>query len=152
MRMGRLGKEYELGEIVVRQGEYGNEMYVVLSGEVEVIRQSGEEEIPLATLGKGQVFGEMALLGDTTRSATVRVKSKARILTVDKKGFLKKVHEDPSFVFNILQMMSDRIREMDKEIARLKAIELEHAECPGCDAASAPPREEDARIDKADDG
>jgi CRP-like cAMP-binding protein len=121
MKMGRLGKEYTPGEVIIHQGEEGNEMFVMLSGTVEVIRLRGDEEIPIATLGKGEIFGEMALVGGMTRSATVRVKEKARILTVDKKGFLKRVHEDPSFAFKILETMSERIRAMDEEIARLKA-------------------------------
>lgn len=121
MKIGRLGKEYEPGEVIVSQGDVGEEMYVMLSGEVEVIRHRGDKEIPIATLGKGEIFGEMALVGRTTRSATVRVTEKARILTVDKKGFLTRVHEDPSFVFKILETMSGRIRAMDEEIARLKA-------------------------------
>ena len=121
MEKGALGKEYSDGEVVIRQGDAGECMYVVQSGSVEVFQSSGDTEIRLATLGSGDVFGEMALFEREVRSATVKAKGKARILSVDKKLFLRKMHEDPSIAFNILQKMSRRIRELGAELSKLKA-------------------------------
>ena len=120
---GRLGRLYRDGEIVVTQGEPGDCMYVVLEGQVEVLREQEGKAVRLAVLGGGDVFGEMALFEREPRCATVRVLGEARVLTVDKKGFLRRVHEDPSLAFRILQMMSHRIREMNAELARFKAEE-----------------------------
>jgi CRP-like cAMP-binding protein len=55
------------------------------------------------------------------RSATVKALGRARILTVDRKGFLRRVQEDPSLAFRVLQTMSGRIRELTDEVARLRA-------------------------------
>jgi CRP-like cAMP-binding protein len=61
----------------------------------------------------------MALFERMPRSATVRALGEVRVLTIDKKTFLRQVHEDPSLAFRILQKMSYRIRELDTELFRL---------------------------------
>ena len=67
------------------------------------------------------MIGEMAIFDRDVRSATVRAIGEVRMLTVDKKNFLKRVHEDPSLAIRIGQTMSKRIRELSLELARLKA-------------------------------
>jgi len=114
-----LGRVFENGQVIVSQGESGDCMYVILHGAVEVLRTEGGREIPLTVLGAGDVFGEMALFGGEPRSATVRAKGEARLLTVDKRGFLKRVHQDPSLAFRILRNLSERIRTLDEEVTRL---------------------------------
>jgi len=121
MDTGALGKVHNDGEVIVRQGDEGHCMYVIQAGEVEVVRESDGAEIALAVLGAGDVFGEMALFDREARSATVRAKGEARVLTLDKRTFLRRVHEDPSVAFRILQRMSHRIRQLNDEIARLSA-------------------------------
>lgn len=118
VKIGDLGKTYRPGEIIVREGEPGDCMYVIQSGKVEVIKQRGGKEVRLAELGEGDFFGEMALFDREVRSATVRPLGEARILTVDKKIFLRKIHEDPSLAFRIMTKMSRRIREADDQLAQ----------------------------------
>ncbi len=120
MTTRELGKVYRDQEIIVQQGDMGDCMYVVQAGQVEVVRQEGDGEIRLAVLGEGDVFGEMALFERETRSATVRSLGEARLLTVDKKTLMRRVHEDPSLAFHIVQGMSRRIREMNAELAHMK--------------------------------
>ena len=121
MDAGALGKVFADGNEIVRQGDEGNCMFVIQAGEVEVVRDDGGGEVRLAVLGQGDVFGEMALFDRESRSATVRARGEARVLTLDKKTFLRRVHEDPSVAFRILQRMSHRIRQLNAEIVRLKA-------------------------------
>ncbi len=120
MRIGAMGKIYQDGSEIIKQGEVGNCMYIVQKGEVEVVYSEGEREIVLSVLGPGDVFGDMALFTKSPRSATVRAKEQAIVLTIDKQGFLKRVHEDPSFAFLILKQMSERILRLDEEVSRLK--------------------------------
>ena len=120
MNIGALGRIYGDGEVIIKQGEVGNCMYVVQQGEVEVVLENPDAEISLSVLKRGDVFGEMALFTKETRSATVRARGKARVLTVDKRGFLKRVHEDPSLAFRILQKMSERVRNLNQELIRLR--------------------------------
>ncbi len=112
-----LGKSYKEGENIVRQGEKGNCMYVIQSGRAEVlIRNEKNEEIQLAVLSKGDFFGEMAIIQEEVRSATVRALDEVRVIVVDKRIFLRRIHEDPSFAFRIMEKMANRIREMDNKI------------------------------------
>ena len=117
---GELGRVYGDGERIITQGEKGDTMYVIQSGRVEVVLEGPNGEVSLTILQAGDVFGEMALFTKEPRSATVRAFDQARVLTVDKRAFLKRVHEDPSLAFHILQKMSGRIRELSEEIARLR--------------------------------
>lgn len=119
MVTGGLGKVYRDGEEIVRQGETGDCMYIIQTGQAEAIQGKEGKEVRLAVLGEGDVFGEMALFERMPRSATVRALGDMRVLTIDKKTFLRRVHEDPSLAFRILQKMSFRIRELDTELFRL---------------------------------
>ena len=120
MHIGALGRLYSDGELIVRQGEVGECMYIIQKGKVEVFVEKPEGTVVLATLKAGTVFGEMALFTKEPRVASVRASGKARVLTIDKRGFFKRVHEDPSLAFRILEKMSKRIQKLDDELARLK--------------------------------
>lgn len=113
-----LGKLYRDGEMIVRQGEAGDCMYVIQSGEVEVLRRDGTQEFCLATLRTGDFFGEMALFEREVRSASVRAIGEVWVLTLEKKTFLRRIHEDPGLVFKILERMSQRIRKLNDALVR----------------------------------
>jgi CRP/FNR family transcriptional regulator len=120
METGELGKVYKSGEIIVRQGDVGDCMYVIQSGRAEVIKEKEGKELQLNVLGEGGIFGEMALIDKEVRSATVRALGEVRILTVDKKIFLRLMSKDPTVAFSIVQKMSHRIRELSDEVVKLK--------------------------------
>ena len=120
MSQGLLGKVYDDGKIIINQEEPGDCMYEIQEGQVEVFKEKEGKEIQLAVLGKGDFFGEMAIFDREVRSATVRAKGEVRALTIDKRTFLRRITEDPSLAFRIVERMSRRIRELDSEIVRLK--------------------------------
>jgi len=120
MRRAALGKSWADGEVIVRQGEVGNSMYVVQAGEVEVLRETEDGEVRLAVLGAGDFFGEMSIFEHEVRSATVRARGEAHVLTVDKRTLLKRIKEDPFLAVSILQTMSNRIREINAELVRAR--------------------------------
>jgi CRP/FNR family transcriptional regulator len=122
MDAGALGKVYQNGEIIVRQGEVGNCMFVIQQGEVEILVEQDGQEVLLAIRGNGEFIGEMAIFDRDVRSATIRARGQARVLTVDKKNFLRRIHEDPSLAFRIVETLSRRIRELTEENARLKSV------------------------------
>jgi CRP-like cAMP-binding protein len=115
-----LGNIYSDGEYIVRQGEPGNCMYEIQEGDVEVVMNEGDREIHLGTLRKGDFFGEMALFERTNRSASIRASGEARVITIDKRIFFGRVSEDPTLAFRILEKMSNRIRQLDKELMDMK--------------------------------
>ncbi len=121
---GELGRIHHAGEVIIRQGEAGECMYVIQSGRVEVIREHDSNEICLAELGEGDFFGEMALFEKEVRSATVRAIEDVRVLTVDKKLLLKKIHQDPSLAFRMMQRMAGRVRKLDGDLMQLTESQL----------------------------
>ena len=122
MNLGALGKIYQNGETIFREGEIGDCMYVVQDGSVEVVSDAGDIEVQLAILGKNEFFGEMAIFEHEIRSATVRALGTARILTVDHKNFLRRIHEDPSLAYRLMEVMSNRVRRLSVEVTKLRHI------------------------------
>ncbi len=77
----------------------------------------------LTVRGEGEFLGEMAIFEHEVRMATARALGLARVLTVDKRSFLRRIQEDPSLAYRIVQEMARRIRELREEVARLKSGE-----------------------------
>jgi CRP-like cAMP-binding protein len=121
MDEGVLGREYGDGDVICRQGEPGDCMFIVQAGRLVVVREEPEAQIVLRELGPGEIFGEMAIFERQPRSATVRARGSARVLTLDRRVFLRGVHSDPSLAYRILQTMSARVRRLTEELAHAKA-------------------------------
>lgn len=123
MSNAALGKVYKDGETVMRQGQPVDCMYVIQSGEVDIVREEEGSEVPLARLKTRDFFGEVPLFERLnqmgTGRATARAVTEARILTVDKKMVLRRIHEDPSLAYRIMETMSRRIRELEEDMVRL---------------------------------
>ncbi|HXH97538.1 MAG TPA: cyclic nucleotide-binding domain-containing protein [Gaiellaceae bacterium] len=118
MRKGTLGTDYAGGEVIVREGESGDCMYVVQGGEVEVVQSGSDGEQRLALLTAGDLFGEMAIFERQPRSATVRaVGDGARVLKLDKKALLRRIADDPLLALNMLEKLSARLRDANQQLA-----------------------------------
>jgi NADH dehydrogenase len=80
-------EHYEPGQDVFRQGELGDRLYLILAGEVDVVREEKGERVVLARLGPGQWFGEMAILHMTIRGASVRCVTPLDVLSLPREEF-----------------------------------------------------------------
>ena len=116
-RNGPLGRDYADGEVIVRQGDMGDCMYVVQAGAVEVVQNDGNGERRLALLRPGDFFGEMAIFARAERSATVRALGGAKVLRLDKRTLLRRIAEDPLLAMNLLEKLSARLREANRRPA-----------------------------------
>jgi CRP-like cAMP-binding protein len=125
VKEGELGRVYSEGEIIFREGDEGERMYVVQSGAVRITKKTVSGELTIATLRSGEIFGEMAVFDKMPRSATAVAAGEARILTIDKKKLLQTISRDPTIVFKMLESMSHRIRKLDEEFAKLKKSRLD---------------------------
>jgi flavin-dependent dehydrogenase len=117
---GLLGAIYDDGDVIVRQGEPGDAMYLILDGEATVSVSDDGHETELRTIGPGELFGEMAIFDRVERSATVRARGRVRALTIEKRTLLPRIQEDPSLAFHIIQNMSTRIRDLSRELAQTR--------------------------------
>lgn len=97
------------GTAVVREGEIGHHLYVIEDGQVDVIHH----DRPVATLGPGDYFGEIALLRHVRRTATVVAKSPATLLSLEREGFLEEVTGHPVVRKTVDVAVEERLREED---------------------------------------
>ncbi|HSR44251.1 MAG TPA: cyclic nucleotide-binding domain-containing protein [Acidimicrobiia bacterium] len=116
-RRGELGKVFGDGEVIVQQGDVGEQMFVVQSGKVEVVLESNGLQRRVSVLESRDFFGEMALFDKELRSATVRALGEARVLTIDKRTLLKRISEDPLLAYNLLRAMSSRVRDLNDQVS-----------------------------------
>lgn len=116
MKNGELGKIYPRGAVIFREGEKGDVMYVIQGGSVGISRKIDAKDVRIATLGPGEILGEMALFDMQDRSATAIVETEARILTIDKHKLFATISRDPTLAFKIIETMSKRIRRLNEEL------------------------------------
>ncbi len=104
-----LGQEhFEPGQTVFRQGELGDRIYIVLSGEADVVREDEGRETVLARLKAGEYFGEMALLNKTSRTATVRCATSMDVLSIPKHEFTALAANLPELRAAFERVMAER--------------------------------------------
>ena len=116
-----VGKVFHDGDVIVREGSPGENMYVVLAGRAEVLAGPVGSESRVAVLEAGDFFGEMSLFDREVRSATVRALGEVRMLTVDRRTLLSRIHEDPSLAFKMLERMSARVRDLNALVGQLRS-------------------------------
>jgi CRP-like cAMP-binding protein len=98
--------KFEPGQVIFSEGDKGDKMYVIRSGEVEVERDGKIVE----TLSGGGIFGEMALIDGSPRAATARAKTACEVAPITEKTFLFLVHETPFFAIAVMRSLADRLR------------------------------------------
>ena len=97
---------YKPGETIFSQGDKGDQMYVIRSGEVEIERDGKVVE----NLSSSEVFGEMALIDRSPRAATARERSNCELAPISEKAFVFMVHETPFFALTVMQTLAARLR------------------------------------------
>ena len=108
----RDAKSFAPGQYVFKAGDRGDTMYVVIEGKVAVLVGSTTVEIA----GPGSIVGEMALIDDEPRSATVVAKTHCRLVTVDQGQFKYMVSKGPFFALQVMKVMADRLRKTNARI------------------------------------
>lgn len=105
--------EYPTGRAVLMEDAWGNAVYFVVSGWVKVRRHSGtgEDVSTLAILGRGDFFGEMAILDESPRSTDVIALSNVRLISISAQRFIQTLFKDPQLHHRMLQLMVRRLRQ-----------------------------------------
>lgn len=99
------------GDFLFRQGDDADAFYIVKSGTVQVI---GEGDVIYERVSEGGIVGELAIVDEGTRSASVRAQSRADLIKVDLPGFLNLVVGEPEFSLAVMRVMSRRLRAMNR--------------------------------------
>ena len=99
------------GETIFKEGESGEHMYFVAAGEVQVfVKRKAVDKI-----GIGGIFGEMALIDDKPRSATMVAKTACRLIPINQQRFTALVKETPHCAIQVMRVMADRLRQMNAQ-------------------------------------
>lgn len=103
--------EYGVGDVIFEEGSTGRELFVVLDGEVEIAKISGASKTVIIKLGKGEFFGEMAVIDGSSRSATaIAARSGTRVMRINHARFVYLVSQQPAFALMIMDALSKRLR------------------------------------------
>ena len=107
------------GEFVFREGETANYAYVLVEGNVEIVKSTGDGYLTLTTIEKGAIFGEMALIDGQPRSAGARVSKDAVITEVNAQTFIQYIQGNPTAALNIMKRLSVQLRDANKQVSTL---------------------------------
>jgi CRP/FNR family transcriptional regulator, cyclic AMP receptor protein len=103
--------EYGVGDVIFEEGSTGRELYVVLDGEVEIAKIDGNRKAVIVTLGKGEFFGEMAVIDGSSRSASaIAASAGTRVMRINHARFVYLVSQQPAFALMIMDALSKRLR------------------------------------------
>jgi CRP/FNR family transcriptional regulator, cyclic AMP receptor protein len=100
---------FDHGKRLMRQGDLADAAYLIIDGHVEVIFETPDGPVIVATLGANEIVGEMGILGNTPRAATVRAKDRLIALRISKEAFLRIVRESPTVAVSIIRELAQRL-------------------------------------------
>lgn len=110
-------RQYQAGDVILKEGEEAAGFYVVSSGQVEVVKDlGGSKETVLSTLGPGDFFGETALLDGYPRTASIRGLEGGEVLVMTRWDFLAGLKNSPDMAVQILRTLARRLRQTDARL------------------------------------
>jgi CRP/FNR family cyclic AMP-dependent transcriptional regulator len=115
----RFGKKIPAGTVLFNEGDRGEEMYILQSGRVKISKRIRGVEKTLATLEKGEFFGEMAILNDKPRSASAETIEECEMLMIDRKTFDALIRGNAEIAVRFIKRLADRLRETNDQMESL---------------------------------
>ncbi|MEE9309153.1 MAG: cyclic nucleotide-binding domain-containing protein [Spirochaetia bacterium] len=117
--IAKFGRKYGDKTVLIKEGDIQQEIYWILSGEVYITRKLGDKYKVMATLGKGELIGEMSFFDKSVRSATVITKGPVEALVFSKENFQEIFSASPQWTKRLLISLSSRIRQMIEKFTNL---------------------------------
>jgi hypothetical protein len=121
---------YMEGETITREGETGDELFVVLEGEVSIYKETEGDRLLLSTLGPGSYLGEMAILSDEPRSATALAAGPTRLLSLRGDRLKDLILDMPEISFELLRVLTGRVRTVEHRLAETGAGDASGSSSP----------------------
>jgi CRP-like cAMP-binding protein len=107
--------EYDAGDVISKQGDIAEHLYIVKNGGIKVLKQDGEILRPLSTITVGETYGEIGLFNQSPRSATAVAVENCSLLIIKRAQLKKMLIEVPEIAFNLLSVLSERLRKSGEE-------------------------------------
>jgi CRP/FNR family transcriptional regulator, cyclic AMP receptor protein len=103
--------EFTVGDVIFEEGSTGRELFVVLDGRIDIVKLNGASKTVIVTLGKGEFFGEMAVIDGSARSATaIATAPHTRVMRINHARFVYLVSQQPAFALMVMDALSKRLR------------------------------------------
>lgn len=122
----RFARDYAAGDVLFREGEPGDNMYVIQAGSVEIRRKVGEQERVLAVLPPGEFFGEMAIINQRPRSATAVVREPSRLLVIEGRTFEAMLRGRVEIAVRMIKALAGRLERANQQIELLLLPNANH--------------------------
>ncbi len=117
---------FEAGQALFHQGDPGDAAYIVIEGDAEVLVNTPRGQLPVAVMGRNAIIGEIAILCDVPRTATVVAKSKLVTLRIDKDNFFRLMNEFPQMAIEIMRELARRLEttteRLRQTVSRLESV------------------------------
>ncbi|WP_337267173.1 cyclic nucleotide-binding domain-containing protein [Oryzifoliimicrobium ureilyticus] len=114
-------RTYNPGQSLFRQGDQGDAAYVLLAGTADIVVDSQAGEIKVATAEPNSIVGEIAILCDVSRTATVRATSRLEVLRISKEHFLKLLSDFPEMAVEVMRVLADRLNHTTAELTAARS-------------------------------
>lgn len=114
---------YGAGQILFRQGDEGDAAYVILSGSAEILVETPAGQIKVAEVEPNEIVGEIAILCDVSRTATVKASVPVEALRIKKDHFLRLLTEFPEMTVEIVRVLADRLAHTTSELTDARSKE-----------------------------
>jgi CRP-like cAMP-binding protein len=109
-------RSYKAGEILFEEGSLGNELFIIQEGKLGIYKNTPDGQIELALVDKGGIIGEMSLLDNLPRSATVKAADNAKVLIVNQMAFQGIIDAIPVWLQSIIKIVVSRLRDTNKRV------------------------------------
>ncbi|MEM8798287.1 MAG: cyclic nucleotide-binding domain-containing protein [Pseudomonadota bacterium] len=114
---------YRKDQFLCRQGDSGNEAFIVISGEADILVDTGDGPLKVATIGEHGIVGEMAILCDQPRSASVKtVTPTLETLKIEKREFLAFLRDNPEVALEVTRHLAERLMKTTQDLARVREL------------------------------
>ena len=113
---------YDPGQVVIRQGEVGETAYIIISGTADIILETADGPTHIATLGRNDQFGELALLCEAPRTATVTANEPLTVLSISKDVFIKLIAEDAEMSARITRSIAERLERTTRDLSAASTV------------------------------
>jgi CRP/FNR family cyclic AMP-dependent transcriptional regulator len=108
---------FDAGKRLVQQGDPADAAYLIIEGQAEVVLETPAGPVVVATLGANETVGEMGILGDVPRNATVRAKDRLIVLRISKEPFMRMVREFPNMAVSIMRELAQRLDSTNHQLS-----------------------------------
>lgn len=122
----KLGRVVPAGTVLFREGDPGDEMFVVHSGRVELTRRVGDRELHICFVPAGEFFGEMAIVNNRPRSATAVVVEDAWLLVIDARTFEAMIRARSEIAVRMIRSLSAKLEQANQQIELLLVRDADH--------------------------